>query len=65
MTLSILFPVSGSQFALLKKIKGIRELPGGLELRIQCFHCHGPDSIPSGETEIPEAAWHGPEKENK
>ena len=33
------------------------EFPGGLMVRIPCFHCHGVGSVPGGETEIPQAAW--------
>lgn len=28
--------------------------PGGLVVRIRCFHCHGLRSTPGQETEIPE-----------
>ena len=34
------------------------EFPGGLMVRIQCFLCRGPGSIPSKGTEIPQATQH-------
>ena len=42
----------------------IRELPGGLVVRILCFHCRGPGSIPGWRTEISQAMRHG-HKTNK
>lgn len=34
------------------------EFPGGLTVRIQYFLCHGPGSIPSEGTVIPQATQH-------
>ena len=34
----------------------------GVQWLIQCFHCHGPDSIPGRGTKIPQAAWRGQKK---
>lgn len=34
------------------------EFPGGLTVRIQYFLCHGPGSIPSEATVIPQATQH-------
>ena len=36
-----------------EKKKSIREFPGGLVVRNQCFHQFGPGSIPGLGTEIP------------
>ena len=38
------------------------EFPGGPVVRIWCFHCRGPGSIPDRGTEIPQAAWCGQKK---
>ena len=46
----------------------MREFPGGLVVRILGFHCCGLGSIPSWETEIPQAMQLGQKKkknENK
>ena len=40
----------------------LRELPGGLVVRIRHFHCCGPGSIPGQGTEILQATWHGQKK---
>ena len=39
--------------------------PGGLVVRIQHFHCHGPGSIPGRGTEIPQAACSAQPKKKK
>ena len=39
-----------------------REFPGGLVVRIQCFHFCCPGSIPGWGTKIPHAAKHGQKK---
>ena len=33
--------------------------PYGPVVRTQCFHCHGPGSIPGQGNEILQAMWHG------
>ena len=47
-------------FYLLKKSPKTREFPGGLLVRIWCFHCCGLGSIPGWGTEIPQAVWCAP-----
>ena len=39
--------------------------PGGLAVRLWCFHCRGPGLIPDRGTEIPQAMSHGPKKKKK
>ena len=41
------------------------EFPGGLMLRILCFRCCGPDSVPGWGTEIPQAAQRSPPPKKK
>ena len=36
-----------------------REFPGSLVIRIQCFNCHGPGSIPGQETDILQDVQYG------
>ena len=38
--------------------KIIQSVPQWSVVRIQCFHCHGPGSIPGWGTEILEDVWH-------
>ena len=38
------------------------ESPGGLAVRIWCFHCHGQGSNPELEPKIPQAAQFGQKK---
>ena len=49
------------------KRRGIREFPGGLVVRIQCFHYYSPGSVPGLETEIqhPAAALQPKEEEGE
>ena len=37
------------------KVTDLREFPDGPVVKIQCFHCHGPGSIPSLGTKILQA----------
>ena len=39
--------------------------PGGLAVRLWCFHCRGPGLIPGRGTEIPQAMSHGPSPQKK
>ena len=41
------------------------EFPGGLMVRILCFHCWGPGSIPHQRTRIPQVAKRREEDEKK
>ena len=38
------------------------EFPGGLLIRIWCFHCCASGSVPGRGTEIPQATWHSRHK---
>ena len=42
----------------------LREFPGGLVIRIWCFHCHGPGLIPGQGTETLQAVQHGQNNNN-
>ena len=42
-----------------KNYENMREFPGGLVVRTQCFHCKGPGSIPGQGTKILQAVWTG------
>ena len=42
-----------------------QEFPGGLAVRILGFNCHGPSSIPDGETEILQVMKHSKKKKKK
>ena len=42
-----------------KNYENMRESPGGLVVRTQCFHRKGPGSIPGQGTKILQAVWHG------
>ena len=46
--------------AILKVHSG--ESPGGLAVRIWCFHCHGLSSNPDLESKVPQAAQCGKKK---
>ena len=48
--------------AILKVHSG--ESPGGLAVRIWCFHCHGLSSNPDLESKVPQAAQCGKKKKN-
>ena len=43
------------------------EFPGGLVVRIHCFHCYSPSSIPGLGTKTPHqaVAYHSQTKQNK
>ena len=43
----------------------IQEFPGGPVVRTQCFHCCDPDSIPGGETKIPQTVQYSQKINNK
>ena len=46
--------------------KNHKEFPGGIIVRNQCFHHHGPGSIPGLGTDIPhQATAHGDKKKKK
>ena len=47
------------------KTQDFREFPGGLVVRIQCFHCRGLGSVPGQGNEIPQAVRRGQKKEKK
>ena len=49
----------------LNQERGGREFPGGLVVRIWCFHCWGPGSIPGRGTEIPQVMHRKRRKERK
>ena len=54
--LDILWTVVQNVHRILKlKVTDLREFPDGPVVKIQCFHCHGPGSIPSQGTKILQA----------
>ena len=42
-----------------------KDIPGGLVVKTQHFHCWGPGSIPGRGTKVPEALLHGQKKRRK
>ena len=50
----VVFCVMGGRY-ISETGRKFRELPGGLVLRIQCFHCYGLGSISGWRTEILQA----------
>ena len=48
----------------MRKLKNyVGEFPGGLVVRILCFHCRGPGSVPGLGTEIPASCAARPKKQ--
>ena len=45
--------------------KGLRELPGDLMIRTQCFYCSSSSSIPGWGAEILQTMWCGKKKKKK
>ena len=43
----------------------IQEFPRGPVVRTRCFHCCGPDSIPGGDTKIPQTVQYSQKINNK